>query len=125
MFEIQKKKLKIIDQCILISAFNICFLCLHLVGVVFVVTSCGQIPTPKNGRKSTFHFTPGTMVQFDCDPGYVLLGEQRRWCYITGYWNFPEDGEAECMCKFKHLTKEIYVILKCLRFTPFRSIGHV
>ena len=33
------------------------------------VISCGQLPTPGNGRKSTFAFVPGTMVKFDCDPG--------------------------------------------------------
>ena len=38
------------------------------------VISCGALPTPGNGRKSTFFFTPGTMVKFDCDPGYVLTG---------------------------------------------------
>ena len=37
------------------------------------VISCGQLPTPGNGRKSTFAFTPGTMVKFDCDAGYVLV----------------------------------------------------
>ena len=37
--------------------------------------SCGALPTPSNGRKSTFYFTPGTMVKFDCDPGYVLIGK--------------------------------------------------
>jgi len=61
------------------------------------VISCGQLPTPGNGRKSTFAFTPGTMVKFDCDPGYVLVGERRRWCYMSGDWNWPEKGDAQCM----------------------------
>jgi len=61
------------------------------------VISCGQLPTPSNGRKSTFKFTPGTKVQFDCDPGYVLVGERRRWCYDSGDWNWPELGTASCV----------------------------
>merc|ERR1711860_303241 len=61
------------------------------------VISCGALPTPANGRKSTFAFTPGTMVKFDCDPGYVLTGEQRRWCYQSGDWNWPEHGDAACV----------------------------
>ena len=49
------------------------------------------------GRKSTFAFTPGTMVKFDCDPDFVLTGERRRWCYDTGDWNWAEKGEALCI----------------------------
>ena len=63
------------------------------------VISCGALPTPSNGRKSTFAFTPGTMVKFDCDPGYVLMGERRRWCYDTGDWNWAENGDANCLSK--------------------------
>ncbi|CAG0880442.1 unnamed protein product [Cyprideis torosa] len=61
------------------------------------VTSCGALPTPQNGRKSSFWFTVGTEVKFDCDTGYVLTGEKRRWCYASGEWNWPEEGEAECI----------------------------
>jgi len=61
------------------------------------VVSCGQLPTPSNGRKSTFAFTPGTMVKFDCDPGYVLTGERRRWCFDDGDWNWAEKGDAQCV----------------------------
>lgn len=63
--------------------------------------SCGALPTPPNGRKSTFNFLSGAEVKFDCDPGYVLLGEQRRWCYASGDWNWPEDGEATCVSKYR------------------------
>ena len=41
---------------------------------VFAVVSCGALATPSNGRKSTFQFTPGTMVKFDCDPGMMKDG---------------------------------------------------
>ncbi len=62
--------------------------------------SCGSLPTPAHGRKSTFAFTPGTMVKFDCDPGYVLTGERRRWCYESGDWNWAENGMAQCVRKY-------------------------
>lgn len=61
------------------------------------VVSCGQLQTPTNGRKSSFAFTPGTMVKFDCDPGYVLIGERRRWCYESGDWNWAEKGDTQCL----------------------------
>lgn len=70
------------------------------------VVSCGALPTPPNGRKSTFNFLSGAEVKFDCDPGYVLLGEQRRWCYASGDWNWPEDGEATCVTEAEFLTME-------------------
>ena len=41
------------------------------------------------------------MVKFDCDPGYVLTGERRRWCYDNGDWNWAENGEANCVRKYK------------------------
>ncbi len=41
------------------------------------------------------------MVKFDCDPGYILSGERRRWCYDTGDWNWPENGNAQCTRKLK------------------------
>lgn len=67
------------------------------------VVSCGALPTPPHGRKSTFNFLSGAEVKFDCDPGYVLLGEQRRWCYASGDWNWPEDGEATCVTEAEYL----------------------
>jgi len=66
------------------------------------ITSCGALPTPQNGRKNTFAFTPGTMVKFECDPGYILIGEARRWCYASGDWNWPEDGEVSCVSESQY-----------------------
>jgi len=71
-----------------------------------IVISCGQLPTPGNGRKSTFAFVPGTMVKFDCDPGYKLVGERRRWCYDSGDWNWPELGTAECLPEAQYNTMQ-------------------
>ncbi|XP_063878525.1 protein mesh-like isoform X1 [Scylla paramamosain] len=81
------------------------FVNIKQVGLVTVV-SCGALPTPPNGRKSTFNFLSGAEVKFDCDPGYVLLGEQRRWCYASGDWNWPEDGEATCVSEAEYLVMQ-------------------
>ncbi|XP_076069661.1 sushi domain containing 2 mesh isoform X2 [Oratosquilla oratoria] len=70
------------------------------------VVSCGALPTPPHGRKSTFNFLSGAEVKFDCDPGFVLLGEQRRWCYSNGDWNWPEDGEANCVTEAEYLSMQ-------------------
>ena len=78
----------------------------ELINLNFKVISCGQLPIPANGRKSTFAFTPGTKVQFDCEPGYILVGERRRWCYETGDWNWPELGDAECIPEAQYNTMQ-------------------
>jgi hypothetical protein len=54
--------------------------------------SCGGLMTPIHGRKSTFKYTPGTEVLFDCDPDFVLVGERRRVCESNGRWNIPSSG---------------------------------
>ena len=46
------------------------------------------------------------MVKFDCDPGYVLVGERRRWCYDSGDWNWPELGTAECIPEAQYNTMQ-------------------
>ncbi|KAK2720563.1 hypothetical protein QYM36_004442 [Artemia franciscana] len=61
------------------------------------VISCGNLPVPQNGRKSSFEFTVGTIVKIDCDPGYVLVGEDRRYCWPNGEWSWTSFGAAECV----------------------------
>lgn len=51
--------------------------------------------TPIHGRKSTFKYTPGTKVEFDCDPDFVLVGERRRECQSNGEWNIPSSGVGD------------------------------
>jgi len=71
-----------------------------------MVTSCGGLSTPGNGRKTTFAFTPGTIVKFECEDGYVLVGERRRWCYDSGDWNWPELGDASCIPEKQYRTMQ-------------------
>jgi len=57
------------------------------------IISCGSLMTPIHGRKSTFFYTPGTQVDFDCDPDFILIGERRRVCQANGEWNIPRGGQ--------------------------------
>ncbi|XP_021954689.1 protein mesh isoform X2 [Folsomia candida] len=59
------------------------------------VISCGALMTPIHGRKSTFYYTPGTTVDFDCDPDFVLVGERRRTCQANGEWSVPTKGSQD------------------------------
>lgn len=74
------------------------------------VISCGVLPAPQHGRKSTHRFDPGTKVEFYCDAGYILTGEGRRWCYESAEWNWAVWGDARCICKSS-----------CLEI-PFKSV---
>jgi len=59
----------------------------------FTVISCGALMTPIHGRKSTFKYTPGTKVDFDCDPDFILVGERRRVCQANGEWSLPSGAD--------------------------------
>lgn len=74
------------------------------------VTSCGVLETPRFGRKSTFLFTPGTHVAFECDQGFMLIGDPRRTCTAEGKWDPPVYGYTQCLRKLmKHLHPSIRV----------------
>lgn len=63
------------------------------------VVSCGVLETPRFGRKLSFNFMPGAKVSFECNEGFVLIGDQRRECLANGLWNLPEYGYTECLRK--------------------------
>lgn len=64
------------------------------------VVSCGVLETPRFGRKSTFLFTPGTKVTYECNKDFVLVGDSRRTCQADGTWDIPDYGYTECLRKF-------------------------
>lgn len=75
------------------------------------VTSCGILETPRFGRKSTFLFTPGTDVAFECDQGFMLIGDPRRTCLSEGRWDPPIYGYTLCMRKLS-TNKSVSLIQK-------------
>lgn len=64
------------------------------------VISCGILETPRFGRKSSFLFTPGARVSFECNEGFILIGDSRRICLAEGRWDTPTHGYTECMRKY-------------------------
>ncbi|CAG7823396.1 unnamed protein product [Allacma fusca] len=59
------------------------------------IISCGALMTPIHGRKSTFKYTPGTEVAFECDPDFVLVGDRKRVCQANGEWSTPAKGGSD------------------------------
>lgn len=46
-------------------------------------------------------FTPGARVSFECNEGFVLIGDSRRVCRENGQWDIPEYGYTECLRKYR------------------------
>lgn len=78
------------------------------------------MPAPKNGRKSTFAFVPGTYVKMDCDPGYVLMGEDRFLCLSSAEWTWSYWGQPYCVgknnYKLIHTQKKIQIKLGIVEY---------
>lgn len=55
-----------------------------------VVISCGDLPTPPNGKKIGTQNTFGASAIFSCNPGYVLSGSTIRECLLSGLWSGDE-----------------------------------
>lgn len=61
--------------------------------------SCGILETPRFGMKSNFLFIPGSRVAFQCNEGFMIIGDTRRICGADGRWDIPEYGYTQCLRK--------------------------
>ncbi|CAJ1069461.1 sushi domain-containing protein 2 [Xyrichtys novacula] len=50
------------------------------------VSSCGWLPTPRNGEKNGTHYLEDDMLSFSCIDGYILYGSTERTCLHDGTW---------------------------------------
>ncbi|KAL1505442.1 hypothetical protein ABEB36_005011 [Hypothenemus hampei] len=73
------------------------------------VVSCGVLPTPRFGRKSTFLFIPGTRVTFECDQDFILIGDYRRTCGADGQWDIPEYGYTHCLRQQEYSQRQLAI----------------
>ena len=55
---------------------------------------CGDPGTPENGRKLGVTYSVNSIVYFDCDLGYELVGPPERKCQLDGTWT-----ETQPACK--------------------------
>ncbi|KAJ3598124.1 hypothetical protein NHX12_001638, partial [Muraenolepis orangiensis] len=54
------------------------------------IISCGDLPTPPNGKKIGTQTTFGASAIMSCGLGYVLTGSAVRECLLTGLWSGVE-----------------------------------
>ncbi|XP_034548771.1 sushi domain-containing protein 2 [Notolabrus celidotus] len=50
------------------------------------VSSCGRLPTPRNGKKNGTHYLEGDTLSFTCSKGYILYRSTERTCLQDGTW---------------------------------------
>uniref|UniRef100_A0A671PAP2 CUB and sushi domain-containing protein 1-like n=1 Tax=Sinocyclocheilus anshuiensis TaxID=1608454 RepID=A0A671PAP2_9TELE len=54
-------------------------------------TQCSSIPEPRYGRRIGSEFSAGSIVRFECNPGYLLQGSKAIKCHIVpnalAQWN--------------------------------------
>lgn len=86
-----------------------------------VPLSCGKPPPIQNGYVKGDNFEVGSTVQFFCDEGYELIGDNSWTCQKSGKWNkkpnqkcvpakCPEPPLLENQLVLKALTTEIGVV---------------
>ncbi|KTG40098.1 hypothetical protein cypCar_00017639, partial [Cyprinus carpio] len=54
------------------------------------IISCGELPTPPNGKKIGTQTTFGATAIFTCNSGYILVGSTVRECLASGLWSGME-----------------------------------
>lgn len=69
------------------------------------VVSCGWLPAPANGNKEGLRYLEGSIVRFNCNNGYSLVGPESSTCQADGRWSTPtpecQPGEPplpSCLC---------------------------
>ncbi|KAM8960766.1 uncharacterized protein RCH25_036533 [Pelodytes ibericus] len=58
------------------------------------VVSCGWLAPPENGTKSGTTYIEGSVVQFSCNKGFILIGSRQRTCLSDGTWS---GNRAQCL----------------------------
>ncbi|XP_070567836.1 sushi domain-containing protein 2-like [Ptychodera flava] len=56
------------------------------VNITTEVLSCGFLSTPVNGVKNGSSYIAGSVVIFECLPGYTIRGSRERYCHGNGSW---------------------------------------
>lgn len=67
-------------------------------------TQCSSVPEPRYGRRIGSEFSAGSVVRFECSPGYLLQGSKAIRCQSVpnalAQWN---DTVPSCVGKQLHL----------------------
>lgn len=81
-------------------------------------TQCSSVPEPRFGKRIGNEFAVGSLVLFECNPGYILHGSTAIRCDTVpnalAQWN---DSLPTCVGKFLMLFNRTNYCLKCRPFS--------
>ena len=84
----------------------------HVWGITFltyvfslftIARDCGSLSDPENGRVTFRGTTPGSVSQYFCNAGFILMGLPTRVCGVNGSWS----GEAPVCEGMSHCVKRM------------------
>ena len=68
------------------------------------LTDCPILSPPQNGKISTGLLSQGTVVNFSCNAGYNLFGDNQLTCQSNSTWDLPDP-----VCKQGKVYREYHV----------------
>lgn len=81
-------------------------------------TQCSSVPEPRFGKRIGNEFAVGSLVLFECNPGYILHGSTAIRCDTVpnalAQWN---DSLPTCVGEFLRLFKRTNCFLNCRSFS--------
>lgn len=99
------------DDCDL-DSWHLSFFCFFLSFSLYAAvprtsdTQCSSVPEPRYGRRIGSEFSAGSVVRFECSPGYLLQGSKAIRCQSVpnalAQWN---DTVPSCVGKQLHLSR--------------------
>jgi len=73
------------------------------------IVDCRDPGTPANGKYFSHKFTYGSIVYFECNPGYKLVGSMQRECQENGAWSNSQPTCAVSNCGARRSGPEGYI----------------
>lgn len=89
--------------------------------IILLAISCEELESPRRGSVSfSDNSNVGSIANYSCDVGFVIVGGSQRICLDTGMWT----GEApNCTITSGKLRRLVYFI--CCNSIPFSSLALV
>uniref|UniRef100_A0A669CHK6 CUB and Sushi multiple domains 3 n=1 Tax=Oreochromis niloticus TaxID=8128 RepID=A0A669CHK6_ORENI len=81
------------------------------------VISCGELPSPANGKKIGTQTTFGATAIFTCDAGFMLVGSAVRECLSSGLWS---GTETRCLGMYQQIQECLF---QCVQSDPSHNLS--
>ena len=61
-----------------------------------IAGDCEVLEDPMNGMVTVDGLSVGSTATYECDPGFILIGSEQRFCQEDGIWS---GTPSICICK--------------------------